>query len=405
MPILPTKATMSQTLQRWMKEVTRLTRSGRPAEATRAIQQVLGRQPSPASRPGPVAEQTPDSVIENDVEALVDNSTPLQRARPQDHGATRTGTHTEAGLTRDYVLYLPPAARTGQPIRPIPLVVMLHGCTQDPEDFATGTGMNALARDQGFAVLYPAQTQGANPSRCWNWFKHNHQRRGSGEAAVLAGMTRAVIAEHGMDPRRVYVAGLSAGGAMAAILGQAYPDLYAAVGIHSGLASGAANDLMSALSAMKHGPASPTERPATARHSGEPGGAIHLPREPTGPVPTIVFHGDGDAVVHPDNGIQAIAVAIDTSTAHRHTSEAGPAPVTEQGESPGGRRYTRTTHPRPAGAAAAQAEHWVVHGGGHAWSGGSEHGSYTDPSGPDATREMWRFFSGHVRPATGTNTD
>jgi poly(hydroxyalkanoate) depolymerase family esterase len=378
---------MSNTLQRWMKEVTQLTRSGRLAEATRAIQRVLGRQPAPA------AARSPEPVLDGYVREVAPATTPVERPRTADEGSTRTGEHSEGGLTRSYLLYLPPITSDTPPARPMPLVVMLHGCTQDPADFAAGTGMNALAREQGFAVLYPAQTQSANPARCWNWFKHNHQRRGSGEAAVLAGMTRAVLAEHRLDPQRVYVAGLSAGGAMAAILGRAYPDLYAAVGIHSGLASGAANDLMSALSAMKHGPASPTSPPAPV-HSGEPGGSDHGLETSIGPVPTIVFHGDGDAVVHPGNGTQAIAVAIG------QTGGIGPvtaSPFVEESVSASGRRYTRTTHPRAAGEP-AQAEHWVVHGGGHAWSGGSEQGSYTDPSGPDATREMWRFFSSHALP-------
>lgn len=380
---------MSNTLQRWLKEVTRLTRSGRLAEATQAIQNALGRRPVSAT----VVERSPRPVPRGYVDDIAPEATPVERPRTDDRGSTRTGEHSEGGLTRSYVLYLPPTTSATPPDRPMPLVVMLHGCTQDPADFAAGTGMNALAREQGFAVLYPAQAQSANPSRCWNWFKHNHQRRGGGEAAVLAGMTRAVLTEHRLDPRRVYVAGLSAGGAMAAILGRAYPDLYAAVGIHSGLASGAANDLMSALSAMKHGPATPSSPPAPV-HSGEPGGSDHGLETSIGPVPTIVFHGDGDAVVHPGNGTQAIAVAIgqagDAGATHR-------SPLVESGESPGGRRYTRTTHPRAAGAP-AQAEHWVVHGGGHAWSGGSEQGSYTDPSGPDATREMWRFFSSHALP-------
>lgn len=389
------KATMSQTIQRWMKEVTRLTRSGRLAEATQAIQHALGRRtaPMPAaeSATAPPAARRPHQVIDGRVEAVAPPEASVERTRTEGVGTTLAGDHSEAGLTRSYLLYLPPTGPTESADPPLPLVVMLHGCTQDPADFAAGTDMNSLAREQGFAVLYPAQAQSANPSRCWNWFKHNHQRRGSGEAAVLAGMTRAVLAEHRLDPRRVYVAGLSAGGAMAAILGRAYPDLYAAVGIHSGLASGAANDLMSALSAMKHGPATPSSPPA-AVHSGEPGGSDHGLETSIGPVPTIVFHGDGDAVVHPGNGTQAIAVAIG------QTGDAGAThtnPLVESGESPGGRRYTRTTHPRAAGTP-AQAEHWVVHGGGHAWSGGSEQGSYTDPSGPDATREMWRFFSSHA---------
>lgn len=350
------KATMRHTFQRWMKEATQLSGMDRLAEATQAIQQALGHPPATLAQ---------------------------------------TGAHTEGGLTRSYLLCLPPEASARRPDTPMPLVVMLHGCTQDPADFALGTGMSVLAQEQGFAVLYPAQAQDASPQRCWNWFQPEHQRRGCGEAAVLAGMTRVVVAEHGLDARRVYVAGLSAGGAMAAILGQAYPDVYAAVGIHSGLASGAANDLMSALAAMKNGPRTPTSAPG-APHRGEPDPAtIDAACRPI-PRPTIVFHGDDDGIVHPGNGTQAIAAAL----GEMHERDASPieAPVTEQGVSPQGRRYTRTIYPAATGPT-PQAEHWVVHGGGHAWSGGSAQGSCTDPSGPDATREMWRFFSHHTRPA------
>jgi poly(hydroxyalkanoate) depolymerase family esterase len=241
-------------------------------------------------------------------------------------------------------------------------------------------------------VLYPAQAQDANAGRCWNWYEPGHQRRGSGEPAVLAGLTRSVIAQHGLDARRVYVAGLSAGGAMAAVLGQTYPDLYAAVGIHSGLASGAASDLMSALSAMKHGrgaaAADSTNEKVTAL-TPQALGASH-------PVPTIVFHGDSDGVVHPDNGMHAVEAAIAAGELDIMASAAAVALV-EQGVSPKGRGYTRTTHPH-AELHLNQAEHWLLHGGGHAWSGGSAQGSFTDPDGPDATREMWRFFSSHVQP-------
>ena len=327
---------------------------------------------------------------------VVADTAPPARPAAQRSGTTLTGQHSEAGLTRSYLLYLPTTASAEAPVAAMPLVVMLHGCTQDPADFALGTGMNTLACEQRFAVLYPAQAADANPQRCWNWFQHKHQQRGQGEAAVLAGMTRAVIAEHCLDARRVYVAGLSAGGAMAAILGQAYPDVYAAVGIHSGLASGAASDLMSALSAMKHGPKTPTSAPSPT-HRGEPGHAgIDPGVDRVGPLPTIVFHGDGDAVVHPSNGTQAIAVAIGQPP--RRDGDAAISAQLEQGTSALGKSYTRTLHSR-AHAAPAQAEHWVVHGGGHAWSGGSAQGSYTDPSGPDATREMWRFFSGHAHAA------
>lgn len=380
---------MPDSLQRWMKEVARLTQSGRLGRAAQFIQQSLGGAPAEPAAPDrtivvegvvsappqpPVAP--PENQVANDAALGLAARAALE---PTDHlGVTIAGRHTELGLARDYELYLPPeaASRTA----PLPLVVMLHGCSQNPQDFAAGTAMNELAREKGFAVLYPAQSQDANPGRCWNWYEKAHQQRGQGEPAVLAGLTHAVMAEHGFDARRIYVAGLSAGGAMAAVLGQTYPDLYAAVGIHSGLASGAADDLMSALSAMQHGQSAPASA----------GGGV------ADPVPTIVFHGDSDVVVHPDNGARAIEVAVRRSEL-AITSSPTPVPVIEQGVSAQGRGYTRITHPG-AESVAAQAEHWLVHGAGHAWSGGSERGSYTDPSGPDASREMWRFFSSHVQP-------
>ncbi|HET9645187.1 MAG TPA: PHB depolymerase family esterase [Burkholderiaceae bacterium] len=268
------------------------------------------------------------------------------------------GSHTEAGSTRSYKLYVP-AERPG---KALPLVVMLHGCTQDPDDFAAGTGMNEAACEQGFYVLYPAQSQKMNPQRCWNWFKHSHQVRGRGEAALLAGMTRAVIEEHGVDPQRVYVAGLSAGGAMAAILGTAYGDVFAAVGVHSGLPVGAAKDLPSALAAMQRG------------------AEAVVPLAP----PTIVFHGDQDLIVHAVNGEQAVAACAHTATA---------AAEVEQGQRAGGHRYTRRIWRNTGGQSVA--EHWNVHGAGHAWSGGNCEGSYTDARGPDATEAMLRFFLTH----------
>lgn len=383
---------MPDSLQRWMREVSRLTQSGRFAKAAQFIQQSMTGTPVEPS------SANPETVIELPMsDAATAAPTPpadaAAAAEQAGHqGVSLAGQHTEAGLTRAYILYLPPAVASPAVPASVPLVVMLHGCSQSPDDFAAGTGMNELACEQGFAVLYPAQAQDANAGRCWNWYEPGHQRRGSGEPAVLAGLTRSVIAQHGLDARRVYVAGLSAGGAMAAVLGQTYPDLYAAVGIHSGLASGAASDLMSALSAMKHGrgaaAADSTNEKITAL-TPQALGASH-------PVPTIVFHGDSDGVVHPDNGMHAVEAAIAAGELDIMASAAAVALV-EQGVSPKGRGYTRTTHPH-AERHLNQAEHWLLHGGGHAWSGGSAQGSFTDPDGPDATREMWRFFSSHVQP-------
>ena len=238
---------------------------------------------------------------------------------------------------------------------------MLHGCTQDPEDFANGTGMNALAEEMAFLVLYPAQSKQANPSRCWNWFNEIDQRRGQGEPSIIAGMTNAVMARHAVDARQVYVAGLSAGGAMATIMGTLYPELYAAVGVHSGLPFASASDLPSALAAMK--------------------GEFRRSRVPGRPVPIIVFHGDQDTTVHPSNGEELVA-QVARGLPRR--------PAVEPGRVKDGHAYTRTVHHREDGA--VHAEHWLIHGAGHAWSGGRARGSYTDGRGPDASREMLRFF-------------
>jgi poly(hydroxyalkanoate) depolymerase family esterase len=261
--------------------------------------------------------------------------------------------------TRDYKLYVP-STYDG---RPAPLLVMLHGCAQSAEDFAVGTGMNPLAEEWRCLVVYPAQSQQANASRCWNWFNAVDQQRGQGEPAILAGLTQDIMARYAVDPRQVYVAGLSAGGAMAVILGTQYPDLYAAVGVHSGLPFAAAHDLPSAMAAMK----GDFRRQSVGRG-----------------LPIIVFHGDRDTTVHPANGEELIR------RRRRHASD---AVAVEAGRVPDGHAYTRTVHHRPDGT--VQAEHWVVHGSGHAWSGGDARGSYTDGKGPDASREMMRFF--HTR--------
>lgn len=266
-----------------------------------------------------------------------------------------------AAGARDYKVYVPSGARG----RTVPLIVMLHGCTQGPDDFAVGTGMNRLAEERGFIVAYPTQPSSANPSACWNWFDLANQRRDQGEPAIIAGLTRAVMAEFAVDPARVFVAGLSAGGAMAATLGATYPELYAAAGVHSGLPHGAAADLPSAFAAM-HGGAKPA--------SGK--------RRAKGRVRTIVFHGANDTTVHPSN---AEAILADL-----RAGLSAPAQELLLDGVAGGRAYTRTIVTDARGV--PQAEAWAIKGLGHAWSGGSLEGSFTDAHGPDASREMLRFF-------------
>jgi poly(hydroxyalkanoate) depolymerase family esterase len=272
-----------------------------------------------------------------------------------------------AAGTRRYKLYVPSTPAT----EPRPLIVMLHGCTQDPDDFSAGTAMNALAEEHGCLVLYPEQGRESNATLCWNWFEASHQGRDGGEPSLIAGMTREVIERWQADPQRVYVAGLSAGGAMAAIMGATYPDVYAAVGVHSGLPVGRARDLITGLAAMKKVPAA----------AGKTAGRLRQR------VPAIVFHGDSDATVHPDNGeavLQQFVHPVPGSTDEPLRR------VQERSKGAAGHGYTKTAMLDSSGRSVA--EYWEIHGAGHAWAGGSSAGSYTDPAGPDASAEMLRFF-------------
>jgi poly(hydroxyalkanoate) depolymerase family esterase len=290
-----------------------------------------------------------------------------------DGGKFVEATYSNPAGTRAYKLYIP----SGYHGQPLPLVVMLHGCRQSPDDFAAGTRMNLIAEEQTCLVVYPAQAIEANAAKCWNWFRPNDQRRGQGEPSLIAGITDQVMRDYSVEPQRVYIGGLSAGGAAAAVMGATYPDLYAAIGVHSGLACGAAIDIPSAFAAMRQGQTS-------AAMCGDMSTALgHGPD-----VPTIVFHGDQDNTVHPRNG--------DHVMAQRRTAKL--KKKIHRSHAPGGHAYTRTVHTDASGR--AMFEHWEIHGAGHAWSGGSPAGSYTDPQGPDAAREMMRFFLEHLNAAT-----
>ena len=257
---------------------------------------------------------------------------------------------------------------------------MLHGCTQSTDDFAAGTQMNIVAEERSFFVAYPAQSKSANGSKCWNWFNPGDQQRDRGEPSLIAGITLEISRDYAIDPKRIYVAGLSAGGAAAAIVGASYPDLFAAIGVHSGLPCGAASDLTSAFSVMQQGnPKASSRLPQSSTFHGH--GRL---------VPTIVFHGDKDTTVHPRNGHHVIEQSRSNGLGELRS-------VTQLGHVAGGRSYSRTSHFDASGRAVL--EMWVVHGAGHAWSGGSPTGSYTDPHGPNASREMVRFFLEHSHPS------
>ena len=390
---------MSNEMQSGMAEAARLTRESRLTEATDVIQRVLRGEFSPvgsdeADGPMETTSRVDEAPLSTAPTQPGSTDRALRRApkpprrfrgapgrsdyRPGIVPGTVGGdpaivpaggrfverSYTNRAGTRAYKLYIP----SGYVGQEVPLVVMLHGCTQNPDDLAAGTRMNAFAEEHTFLVAYPAQAAGANSSGCWNWFKSADQRRGGGEPSIIAGITCEVIGEYHVAIGRVYVAGMSAGGAMAAILGEAYPDIYAAVGVHSGLAPGAASDLPSAFTAMRQG-APPSGRSAQS-------------------VPAILFHGDRDSTVRPRHA--------DHLLAHHVSGGEAPRMTTRRGQVPGGYAYTCATH-RDAGGRAV-VERWTVHGLGHAWSGGSATGSYTDPKGPDASAEMVRFFNQHPRP-------
>ena len=286
-----------------------------------------------------------------------------RRAAPMPQNARfENRTFRCAAGARDYVVYVPASVAD----QPKGLIIMLHGCQQTAEDFAAGTRMNFHAESHGFIVAYPSQTSAANLSSCWNWFQPGDQKRGGGEPAIIAGITTALMAEFHTSRDSTFIAGLSAGAAMAVIMGQSYPELFDAAGIHSGLAYRSAKDLNSAFSAMR----------------GQGGSASHANLKGKPFVRTIVVHGTADATVHPSNGDAVLADA-------RRATAKGSTARSENGKT-NGRSFARTAVLGPQGERLV--EDWRITGAGHAWSGGCATGSYTDAAGPDASAAMVDFF-------------
>jgi poly(hydroxyalkanoate) depolymerase family esterase len=304
---------------------------------------------------------------------------------PREPGTWDEQTFTVAGRTRRALVHRPAGV---EPQTAVPLVCMLHGCTQDAASFAAATLMNEAADRHGFVAVYPQQARGDNPQGCWNWFLPEHQARGAGEPASIAAIVRELMGTASpwtVDTRRVFVAGLSAGGAMAAILAAGYPDLFAAVAVHSGLSYRSAASMGDAFTAMARGGEDPIGQ-GRAAHAG----MGDLAR----PVPSIVVHGSADHTVAPVNADQVLQQSM---TANRLAApetcdlDIARPTTTSRGQVDDGLAYTRSQWTDSRGA--LMHELLKVDGLGHAWSGGAPGGSYTDPRGPDATEAIWRFFT------------
>lgn len=413
---------MNEDMRSAMTEATRLTVAGRLSEATTIIKRALGSLPdSGASAADRKSAEDPaehgfqpfdvsrrprpmmgwgrgEAAAEPDLPKLLHQApatgmrsahllrcptrlrpSPAMEPVPAEMGGKFVeASYTNAAGTREYKLYIP-SGYTGQVV---PLIVMLHGGTQTAADFAVGTRMNAFAEQNTFLVAYPEQPASANVAKCWNWFQTANQHRDAGEPSLIAGITQHIMSKYEVDLSRVYLAGFSAGGAMATIMATTYPDLYAAVGVHSGLAYGAAQDLPSAFAAMKQG-------------------TLNSTRLPSGVVPLIVFHGDSDHTVDRVNADCILdhwrqAASNEQAGARKPEWKAS----VERGHVGGGRKYTRFLFRPDLGRPSA--ELWIIHQAGHAWSGGSPVGSYTDPQGPDASAEIVRFFNDHPRDASAS---
>ena len=354
-----------------MGQATDAVRAGDLMEATRLIQAALGNGSGQGCAPGQT-NPLPQRNSLPDMNAMLKGlprggafNTRMPSFKPRLKKGARRMAHGMGGESfscdagsRDYVLHLP----KGREAAPTGLVMMLHGCTQNPHDFAAGTGMNALADRHGFAVVYPGQSREANMQSCWNWFNPVDQQRAGGEPEILAGLAQKIVGDRKIPMDKVFVAGLSAGAAMAVILGQTHGDIFAGVGVHSGLPYGVATDVASAFGAMGN--------------SAAQGGREKAKR-------TIVFHGTADGTVHPANGDAIAARQVELSGAVRISEEIA------------GARNARRDVVRDENGVPVL-EHWVVNGLGHAWSGGRSEGSYTDPEGPDASAAMVRFFFNDV---------
>ena len=311
----------------------------------------------------------------------------LPKARADSSGIWQQYTYNGSAGSRPYFVYTPANYRVGTAV---PLMVMLHGCTQTPADFAAGTQMDQLADQKQFIVVYPQQTSTYNQEKCWNWFDSADQSRGNGEPAIIAGIVQAVeqtTSQWTIDTHRIYAAGLSAGAAMTVILGATYPDIFAAIGVQSGLEYQAATSSTDAYTALRQGGPDPARQGQAAYNA--MGSAARV-------VPTITFHGTSDYLVYPINGEQVVRQWMQTDhlASHNAYNASFNSPTsTTNGQVAGGHSYSVYTWNDNNGNEVQ--EYWLVNGMGHGWSGGSSSGTYTDPQGPGATQAIYNFFMNH----------
>ncbi len=394
-PAVDTRS-INQTIQRALASAGLDTSSGPLKNVTETIRRAL----SPAAPDDNTQSRTgkfsgPVDVVDVDARVVSnggnDDVGASDRSR-SDHrtpaaGTFETRTFRNAAGSRSYKLYIPQRPWASPP----PVLVMLHGCTQSADDFAVGTGMNKLADEHGILVVYPEQPASANASRCWNWFRPEDQLRESGEPSIIAGIAREVARLDGVDSQRIFVAGLSAGAAMAVVMGETYPELFAGVGAHSGLPFRSASDIPSAMAAMKGGRSGmPGLKSLAGQRPGRQAGARQ-------PVPTIVFHGNRDHTVQQDNGAEIFRQACAAQRAH-----AGNRSLTSRTHDDGSAAGRPVSVDVLADASGSPlVESWTIEGAGHAWSGGDPRGTYTDRNGPDASAQMLRFFLALPRHARG----
>jgi poly(hydroxyalkanoate) depolymerase family esterase len=263
----------------------------------------------------------------------------------------------------------------------MPVVVALHGCTESADSYRQLSGWDALGESKGFIVLFPQQLSSRNNLTCWNWFVQADMQRGSGEPAIIAGMVNTLEQSYSVDTHRVYVAGFSAGGAMATVMGATYPDMFAAVGSGSGCE-------YNGLPCLGNGGPSPSQ---TGQEAFQAMGRYARV------MPAIVFQGDADNTVAPANGPQ---IAQEWQVTDNYVASGSPnSPISSSpthqsfGFTPGGTMYTTSYY--GDGQTNNLIEYWSIHGMSHAWSGGNSAAQYSDPSGPSETDAMWAFFTSH----------